>query len=99
VKKPTACKGPSVTLQYVPKTCILDAEAKAAVCDPAKLVLTKTPGSCNLKYYTAPKWVGKECKVSGEVGTANEMVVGGRQYDVALSSSAIHMLLDGKKQN
>jgi hypothetical protein len=36
------------------------------VCDPAKLVLTKSPGSCTHKYISASAWVGKECKLSGE---------------------------------
>ena len=49
---PTTCTGPEVKLSFVPKTCVLDDAAKQVVCDPAKLVLTKTPGSCTHKYPT-----------------------------------------------
>lgn len=54
------------------------------VCDPAKLVLTKSPGSCVHKYKSASSWVGKECKHSGGIGFSDEMTIGGGEKTIPL---------------
>ena len=44
---------------------MLDADNKAVVCDPAKLVLAKAPGSCTHAYHSASAWKGKEVSLLG----------------------------------
>jgi hypothetical protein len=83
-KVPATCAGPQVSLAYVPKTCVLNAADKVAICDPAKLVLTKTPGECTLKYKSAAEWTAKECKIEKMIGDENEVVLGGRIYTIPL---------------
>lgn len=86
-KVPTTCSGPSVSIAFVPKTCVLDPADKVAVCDPAKILLNKNPGSCSLVHKTPSTWTGKECKVEKEFGSSDEsMIVGGREYAVDLGS-------------
>jgi hypothetical protein len=58
-KVPASCTGPTVTISLVPKVCTLESATKQVVCDPAKLVLTKSPGSCTHKYLSASTWTGK----------------------------------------
>ena len=80
-----SCTGPSVTIAVVPKVCVLEAATKQVVCDPAKLVLTKAPGSCVHKYKTASVWEGKSCKISGGAGFSDEVVIGGGQRVIPLT--------------
>ena len=54
------------------------------LCDPAKLVLTKTPVSCTHKYKSASSWTGKECKITGGAGFSDEKVIGGGERSVPL---------------
>ena len=54
------------------------------LCDPAKLVLTKTPGSCTHKYKSASSWVGHECKISGGAGFSKEETIGGGNRTIPL---------------
>ncbi|KAL4514960.1 hypothetical protein Ndes2526B_g03720 [Nannochloris sp. 'desiccata'] len=84
-KIPTTCAGPSFTLSYVPKSCIVKSAEKTIVCDPAKLVMVKTPGECTLKHYTAFSWSGKRCRFNAEMGTEKEKVIGGGEYQVDLT--------------
>ncbi|KAL4442718.1 hypothetical protein ABPG77_006712 [Micractinium sp. CCAP 211/92] len=84
-KVPASCTGPSVSLSLVPKTCVLQAATKQIVCSPAKLVLTKTPGSCTHKYHSASTWVGKVCKVGGTCGMNNSAIAGGGAHVVPLT--------------
>lgn len=83
-KVPTGCVGPSVTIALLPQVCALDEKAKELVCEPAKLVLTKLPLTCNLKYYSASTWKGKECKLSKEIGFTKSVTVGAKEYRVVL---------------
>ena len=84
-----SCSGPTVTLAYVPKICVLDPTNKAVVCDPAKLVLSKAPGSCNKPYYSAATWTGKVCKIDGEVGFVKAVQHGGNPYTIPLKTISI----------
>ncbi|PRW61186.1 glycerol-3-phosphate acyltransferase [Chlorella sorokiniana] len=84
VKVPAKCVGPSVTIALVPKVCILDSKSKQILCDPAKLVLTKTPGSCTHKYKSASTWVGHECKITGGAGFSKEETIGGGNRTIPL---------------
>ena len=84
-KVDASCTGPSVTIAVVPKVCVLEAATKQVVCDPAKLVLTKAPGSCVHKYKTASVWEGKSCKISGGAGFSDEVVIGGGQRVIPLT--------------
>jgi hypothetical protein len=52
------------------------------VCDPAKLVLHKTPAQCTLKHFTPFVWSGKQCRLKGEIGHEAEKIIGGREYVV-----------------
>ena len=54
------------------------------LCDPAKLVLTKTPGSCTHKYKSGSSWVGHECKISGGAGFSKEETIGGGNRTIPL---------------
>ncbi|KAL4853152.1 hypothetical protein ACK3TF_005845 [Chlorella vulgaris] len=85
-KVPAACQGPKVSIALVPKVCTLQGATKQVVCDPAKLVLTKTPGSCTHKHLSASKWTGKECKISGTAGLASNKTVGGGIKEIPLTS-------------
>ncbi|KFM27085.1 hypothetical protein F751_5704 [Auxenochlorella protothecoides] len=40
------CAGPTVSLSYSPKTCIIDELKKQIICTPASISLTKEPGTC-----------------------------------------------------
>lgn len=88
-KAPTACEGPTVTIAYVPKACTIDYKAKEIVCDPAKLVLTKTPGACTLKRLTPFRWKPKECALTADIGIEKTKVIGGKEYTVDLTD-ALH---------
>ncbi|KAL4424745.1 hypothetical protein ABPG77_000088 [Micractinium sp. CCAP 211/92] len=81
----SSCTGPSVSLAITPKTCVLEGQAKQVVCSPAKLVLTKTPGSCTHKYDAPLSWVGKVCKLSGSVGLNDSAITGGGQKVIPLA--------------
>ena len=85
-KVPTSCTGPSVTLELVPRVCTLDSKTKTVTCDPAKLVLFRTPGSCTFKYLRAFRYRGKECRIAGSVGFNNDAVLGGQAYSVVLEN-------------
>jgi hypothetical protein len=84
-KIPTTCVGPTFTLSYIPKACIVNSHDKTIVCDPAKLVMKKNPGECTLKHYTAFNWVGKKCRFKAEIGHEKEKVIGGGDYQVDLT--------------
>ena len=58
---------------------------KQIICDPAKLVLRKIPGSCTLKYYSAFIWEGKECRFSKEIGVEKVKEIGGEAYTVDMT--------------
>jgi hypothetical protein len=92
-KVPATCSGPSLSVAYVPKACIMEPTTKVAVCDPARLVLTKTPGECTLKYKSATEWTAKECKIEKDFGPTKEIVLGGRNYTVPLGD----VMLEKKK--
>lgn len=47
---PTQCVGPSLTLDITTGSCTVDAAKKRIECFPPKVVLTKSPTTCNLKY-------------------------------------------------
>ncbi|KAL4422573.1 hypothetical protein ABPG75_008770 [Micractinium tetrahymenae] len=81
---PSSCTGPTISLAISPKTCVLEAQTKQAVCTPAKLVLIKTPGSCTHKYDAPLSWVGKACKLTGSVGHNDSYLVGGGKKAVPL---------------
>jgi len=87
-KWPTICYGPVVNITYAPKACIIDEEAKQVICEPARLVLTKTPGYCVLKHYSSASWTGKECKISGMVGFQKLKIAGGTNYTIDLGELA-----------
>ena len=70
-------------------TCHLSSPSTAAphpqiLCDPAKLVLTKTPGACTHKYKSGSTWVGHECKISGGAGFSKEETIGGGNRTIPL---------------
>eukprot|EP00887_Chlorella_sp_A99_P007038 scaffold2.g7038.t1 len=81
---PASCTGPTVTLAFLPKVCTLDSANKAVICDPAKLVLQKTPGSCVHAYHSAATWKGKECAIKGHAGFTKANVHGGSEYHIPL---------------
>lgn len=85
VAVPSSCAGPMVTLAVVPKSCVLDGQAKQVVCTPAKLVLRKTPGLCTPKYDAALSWVGEVCKLSGTVGHNDSRIAGGMHKAIPLA--------------
>ncbi|PSC74184.1 L-threonine dehydratase biosynthetic [Micractinium conductrix] len=86
-KVPAQCVGPTVTIGVTPKVCELNPESRQIICEPAKLVLTRVPGSCVNKHKAASVWVGKECKISGTVGFKTEKVlVGGKKHTLPLDS-------------
>lgn len=64
------------------ETCLLP--TAQILCDPAKLVLTKSPGACTHKYKSASSWVGKECKFSGGAGFSDELTIGGDARSIPL---------------
>jgi len=83
-KVPTTCYGPTVSLALAPKVCVIDDKDKQVTCDPAKLVLTKSPGYCELKHKTPFEFYGKECKLEKEFGTEKDAEIGGREFVVPL---------------
>lgn len=89
-KVPASCSGPTVTISLQPKVCVLQAATKQVVCEPAKLVLTKTPGSCTHKYISAAEWKGKECKIEKIAGLAKNATVGGGNKLVPLPEVDFH---------
>ena len=86
VKVPSTCYGPQILLTYHPKQCYIVSDTKQILCDPAKLVMYKIPGSCVVKYYTPFEWSGKECKHQVIVGQYTERVIGGGSYVVDLTA-------------
>lgn len=82
VKVPTTCVGPQVRIDYLPKTCDVNSTTRQIICDPAKLVIVKIPGSCTLKHYTPFVWSGKQCRLVGECGFRKEKVIGGTEYTI-----------------
>lgn len=89
-KAPTKCEGPTVSLELVPKECIIDSKTHTIDCTPAKLVLKKTPGSCTFKHHTAFSWKGKECKLSKTFGKSDTDTKGGDEYQVHLQHPKAH---------
>lgn len=89
-KEPTKCEGPTVSLELVPKECIIDSKTHTIDCTPAKLVLKKTPGSCTFKHHTAFSWKGKECKLSKTFGKSDTETKGGDDYQVYLQHPKAH---------
>jgi hypothetical protein len=93
-KVPTTCTGPTINISFLPKTCVIEDAAKQIVCDPAKLVLIKSPGSCTLKHYTASTWTGKQCRLKTTragsrprtCGINTGVVLGGNEVPVPLGS-------------
>lgn len=83
-KVPTECTGPSISLALSPKVCVVDDLTKAVTCDPAKLVLTKSPGSCTLKHKEPPSFTGKECLIEKEFGKSADASIGGRDFTISL---------------
>lgn len=83
-KVPTTCTGPYIQLVFEPKTCIIDTKDKQVVCEPAKLVLYKYPGECNLKYHSAATWTGKECKLAKKCGFSKDIKLGGKPHTVPM---------------
>lgn len=84
-KVAAACTGPSVTLELVPKTCVLDDISKTLTCSPAILELIKTPAACNHKYYSPFSYTGKQCAITGTIGVSKTLTVGGEIFDIVLS--------------
>ncbi|PSC74269.1 tetratricopeptide repeat [Micractinium conductrix] len=85
-KMPSSCSGPKVSIQLRPKVCELDPLAKQVLCEPAKLVLVKSPGSCNHKYVAASVWTGKECKIAGEIGSEKVVTIGGKTRTIPMDA-------------
>ncbi len=81
-KIPTTCVGPIVSLVLRPKTCVLNAVKKELVCDPAKLVLVKTPGECTFKHKSAFEYVGKQCRIVSTIGLSKDVVIGGGEFSI-----------------
>ncbi|KAL6782243.1 hypothetical protein ACKKBG_A06075 [Auxenochlorella protothecoides x Auxenochlorella symbiontica] len=82
---PSSCTGPSITLSYIPKKCVVNDIAKQILCTTPKLMLYKFPGSCSHKHWTPTTWTGKECKIAGKVGFTQEVIIGGGEYTLPLS--------------
>jgi hypothetical protein len=97
-KVPTTCVGPSVNVTFVPKTCLVDDLNKQITCQPAKLVLVKTPGSCTLKHYTPFMYHGKECPYKKEIGHTTEKMFGGKTTTIDLGTvdvqAKLHSVMD-----
>ena len=53
-------------------------------CQPARLVLRKSPGACVHAHQSASAWVGQECKHTGAAGFADRKLVGGGKRVVPL---------------
>ena len=82
------CTGPSVTLAYNPKICVVDESRKQIICTPASVTLTKTPGVC-VKHKIAPAaFEGKTCAITKLIGTAVEIVIGGDVFVIDLDKYA-----------
>ncbi|KAK2080256.1 hypothetical protein QBZ16_000109 [Prototheca wickerhamii] len=82
------CEGPSVTLAYNPKVCVVDESRKQIICTPASVTLTKTPGVC-VKHKIAPAvFEGKTCAIKKPIGTAVEIVIGGDVFVIDLDKYA-----------
>ena len=84
--------GPYVNITFVPKVCVIEEKEKKIICDPARLVLTKTPGYCTLKHYDPFVWEGKECKLKGKIGKEKEKIIGEKPYDVDLGKLELDKL-------
>ncbi|KAK2080254.1 hypothetical protein QBZ16_000107 [Prototheca wickerhamii] len=83
-----SCTGPSVTLAYKPKVCVVDETRKQIVCTPASVTLTKTPGVC-VKHKIAPAvFKGKTCAIKKPIGAAVEIVIGGDVFVIDLDKYA-----------
>lgn len=89
VKEPTTCEGPKVELSFKPKTCTIDSKTHTIDCVPAKLVLSKTPGSCTFKHHTPYKWTGKECKIEKTFGKEDVVTKGGDEYWLYLDKDGV----------
>ncbi|KAK2080253.1 hypothetical protein QBZ16_000106 [Prototheca wickerhamii] len=83
-----SCTGPSVTLAYNPKVCVVDESRKQIICTPASVTLTKTPGVC-VKHKIAPAvFKGKTCAIKKPIGKAVEIVIGGDVFVIDLDKYA-----------
>ncbi|KDD73501.1 hypothetical protein H632_c2114p0, partial [Helicosporidium sp. ATCC 50920] len=78
------CAGPSVRLEYLPRSCVIDDINKQIVCKPAKLNMIKKPGACTYKYLSAAEWTSKECKIRGYIGYDTQVIVGENPYNIPL---------------
>ena len=81
-KVPTTCTGPIDSLELRPKVCTIDPIHHVLTCDPAKLVLVKTPGVCIHKYHKAFSYKGKECKITASLGVSKEAIIGGGEFSI-----------------
>ncbi|PSC67989.1 Mitogen-activated kinase 14 isoform A [Micractinium conductrix] len=87
---PGQCTGPSVSIGITPRSCTVDEDKKEITCRPAKLVLSKSPGSCVSKYKSGSSWSGEECKISGGVGFSDEFSLGGHPRTFDLKNKPHH---------
>lgn len=84
VKADPYCEGPSVTLAYNPKVCIVDESRKQIICTPASITIEKTPGVCVKKMITPAVFTGKSCSISKTVGTEVEVDIGNTPFVIDL---------------
>lgn len=90
-KVPTECEGPTIKLEYKPKTCIVEEHLKEIECKPAKLVLTKYPGKCTLKHHSPFEFIDKDCKQTTEFAWHDTTVTekGGQEYTLFIDQHNI----------
>uniref|UniRef100_A0A1D2ABS7 Uncharacterized protein n=1 Tax=Auxenochlorella protothecoides TaxID=3075 RepID=A0A1D2ABS7_AUXPR len=79
------CAGPTVSLTYNPKVCIIDELKKQIICTPASITLTKEPGVCVKKAFTPTIFIGKSCAIRKTIGVEAEVVIGGGEFVVPLN--------------
>lgn len=87
---PPVCSGPIITLALEPKYCDVDDKTFNVTCTPAQLTLTRTPGGCAHKSWSPVEWTGKTCAITGELGFADEKLLGGNHYTV--SAAGVHLV-------
>jgi len=74
------CKGPEIELEMVPKTCYIDASGHSIDCQPAKLVMKKTPAKCTYKHHSCAKYEGHWCAIEKLHGVETKVEKGGDTY-------------------
>jgi hypothetical protein len=78
------CEGPSVTITYNPKVCIVDESRKQIICTPASITLEKTPGVCVKKLILPAVFTGHSCAIKKTVGTTVEIDIGNKPFTIDL---------------